>query len=271
MLNVCVFGAAGRMGQSLIRSIQEAPDLQLVGALVEPGDALSGHDVGVSLGLGEIGVLATDQPVRALDQAQVAIDFTLPKATLGNIKACEESEVALVTGTTGFSDDQNRLLRGREWTIPAVFAPNMSIGVNLMYGLIAQAATSLGADYDIEIIETHHRHKKDAPSGTALALGEVISESLDVSLSKAGVFHREGQAPRRAGDIGFSVVRAGDVVGEHTVLFATEGERLEITHRASSRQTFVNGALRSARWVVEQKPGLFGMADVLGLAGAVDT
>ncbi|MEM7283092.1 MAG: 4-hydroxy-tetrahydrodipicolinate reductase, partial [Pseudomonadota bacterium] len=264
MLNVCVFGAAGRMGRSLVEGIFENPNLTLTGALLEPGDPLTGRDIGEVAGLDALDVLATDQPARALDGAQVAIDFTLPVATFGNINACEEAGVAMVTGTTGLSEDQWNRLQGRDWKIPAMFAPNMSIGVNLMYGLVAQAAQSLGVEYDIEVIETHHRHKKDAPSGTALKLGKVLADALNVDLAKQGVFTRQGEAPRRSGDIGFSVVRAGDVVGDHTVLFATEGERLEITHKASSRQTFVAGALRACPWVVQQPPGFYGMGHVLG-------
>ena len=265
MLNVCIFGAAGRMGQSLVQGVHEDEQLRLSGALLEPGDGLTGHDIGQVAGLDAIGVQATDQPARALDGADVAIDFTLPSATFGNVRACEEAGVALVTGTTGFSEDQWRQLETRDWAIAAMFAPNMSVGVNLMYGLVATAAKSIGLDYDIEIIETHHRHKQDAPSGTALALGRAVADARKVNLDEKGVFSRQGIAPRKDGDIGFSVIRAGDVVGDHTVLFASEGERLEITHKASSRQTFVAGALRACPWVAAQSPGFYGMGDVLGL------
>ncbi len=265
MLNVCIFGAAGRMGQSLVKGVVDHGQLCLSGALLEPGDALTGQDIGQVAGLDALGVQATDQPARALDGADVAIDFTLPQATFGNVRACEEAGVALVAGTTGFSEEQWQRLESRDWTIAAMFAPNMSIGVNMMYGLIAQAAKSIGPEYDIEIIETHHRHKQDAPSGTALAMGRVVADALNVSLDKKGVFTRQGIAPRKQGDIGFSVIRAGDVVGDHTVLFASEGERLEITHKASSRQTFVAGALRACPWVAQQDPGFYGMQDVLGL------
>lgn len=265
MLKLAIFGAAGRMGRSLIEAIHLGDDLALVGALLEPGDAQTGRDAGEIAGLGNIDVLATDQPARALEDAQVAIDFTLPKATFANIRACEQAGVAMVTGTTGLSKDQERRLEQRAWKIPALFAPNMSVGVNLLYGLVAQAAESLGADYDVEVIEAHHKHKRDAPSGTALAIGDVIAKIRGVRLSKHGVFERHGDSPRKTGDIGFSVIRAGDIAGEHTVFFGTEGERLEITHRASSRQTFVSGALRAAKWLVDKEPGLYRMSDVLGL------
>ena len=265
MLKLAIFGAAGRMGQGLIEAIHQSDDLALVGALLEPGDEQTGRDIGEIAGVGSINVLATDQPARALEEAQVAIDFTLPKATFANIRACEQAGVAMVTGTTGLSKDQDRRLEQRAWKIPALFAPNMSIGVNLLYSLVAQAAESLGPDYDIEVIESHHKHKRDAPSGTALAIGQVIADARGVRLNKHGVFKRQGDSPRKTGDIGFSVIRAGDIAGEHTVLFGTDGERLEITHRASSRQTFISGALRAARWLVDKEPGLYRMSDVLGL------
>ena len=265
MLNVALIGASGRMGRALVRCVHDAEDLQLVGAVAEPGDPDLGNDAGRLIDVDSIGVALTDNTVAGVQSAHAAIDFTLPAALAGTLKACVTQGVPLVVGTTGLRAPQLGALKEAAQTIPLVYARNMSVGVNVFMELVRRGAQALDADYDVEIIEAHHRHKVDAPSGTALALGELVAEARGGSLDELGIFAREGQiGARTPGSIGFSVIRAGNIVGEHTVVFGSADERLELTHRAADRAVFAKGALRAARWVAGRAPGLYDMADVLG-------
>ena len=268
MLKVAVLGAAGRMGNAVLACIAESAETGLVGALTEPGDPLLGTDAGDAARLGATGIALGADPGDALDEADVAIDFTLPAALAANLAAAEASGTALVIGTTGLSDAQMRSLEQAARRIPIVYARNMSVGVNVFMDLVARAAAALGDGYDVEIVEAHHRFKVDAPSGTALALGDRVAQATGRSLGDVAVKARVGQAgPRNAGEIGFSVIRGGNIVGEHTVLFVGPEEELRFTHKAADRKTFARGALLAARWVAGRPPGLYSMADVLGLAG----
>ena len=262
-VGVAVNGAAGRMGCTLVRFISEDPSLKLVGALEAPGHPRLGQDAGVVAGVGALGVLvATELSVNA----DVVIDFSLPEGTVRCAKLCAQSGMAMVAGTTGLDDAQLAKLRETARAVPVVFAPNMSVGVNLLMRLVGDVAKALGDAYDIEIVEMHHRFKKDAPSGTALGLAQAIAKATGRDLKSDGVFGRAGAVgARKSREIGIHAVRGGDVVGDHTVTFATLGERVELSHKAGSRDTFARGALRAARFVVGRKPGLYSMADVLGL------
>ena len=267
MTRIAIVGVAGRMGRTLVNAVQQDDNATLAGGIVEPGSSLVGADIGELAGLGKLGVAAVDSLEDLAADVEVLIDFTTPQVTLANLAFCAEHGKRIVIGTTGLNDEELGALDGYRERVPMVFAPNMSVGVNLTLKLLETAAKALGDEgYDIEVIEAHHRHKVDAPSGTALKMGEVVAESLDRSLKEHGVFAREGQCgPRDPKEIGFATVRAGDIVGEHTVMFATEGERIEITHKASSRMTFAKGAVRAARWVTGQANGRYSMQDVLGL------
>lgn len=267
MLKVAVLGAAGRMGRAVLSCVFEADDLQLIGAITEPGDHLLGRDAGELAGVDAVGVPLTDERKQGLHAAQVAIDFTLPSATEANLRACMESGTALVIGTTGLEDRQQQAMARAAHEIPVVYARNMSVGVNVFMDLVGRAAKALGDGYDVEIIEAHHRHKVDAPSGTALALGERIAAAQGRKLGDLAVYARQGRTgPRVPGTIGFAVLRGGNVVGEHTVRFIGAEEQLEFSHEAADRKTFARGALRAARWAAGQAPGLYSMLDVLGLA-----
>ena len=264
MINIGVTGVAGRMGKAIVQAVTEHPDTQLSAAIQHEKSSLLGVDAGELAGVGKLNIPV----VASLEDASfdVLIDFTLVEPSLRHLEYCAKTNRRIVIGTTGFDDQQKQLISDSAKNIPVVFAPNMSVGVNLCFHLLRQAAMVLGQDSDIEIIETHHRHKLDAPSGTALRMGEVIADALDRDLSKCAVYGREGISDaRNAETIGFATVRAGDVVGDHTVLFANEGERVEITHKASSRLTFAKGAVRAALWLTEQQSGLYDMQDVLGL------
>ena len=261
-----ILGAAGRMGRTLIEAVQAADGIELGAAVDMPGSSLIGADAGELIGQGRLGVALADSLNGVQDQADVFIDFTVPEATERHLALCRAAGRPLVIGTTGLSDAQKALLAEAGREIPLCFAANYSVGVTLCLSLLEQAAAVLGDDVDIEIIEAHHRHKIDAPSGTALAMGEVITAQLGRSLSDCAVYGREGRTgARNRQTIGFETIRAGDIVGEHTVMFAADGERLEITHRASSRMNFARGAVRAARWLVDQPPGVYDMRDVLGL------
>lgn len=269
MIRVSVLGAGGRMGSAVIRALDSHPDFELAGALARHGSKRLGEDAGAMAGLRANGVLLSDDLATVLADADVAIDFTLPEATIFNISGCEAADCALVVGTTGHDDEQKARLKGHDWRVPAVLAPNMSVGVNLLYGLAAIAAKTL-ADYDVEISETHHRHKKDAPSGTALRLGEAVAQARGESLDKVGRFGRgPNDPPRSEGEIGISALRAGEVVGDHSVLLAGPGESLELRHSARDRASFANGALVVAGWVAGKPPALYEMSDVLGLGKAL--
>ncbi len=267
MVKIAVLGAAGRMGRAILSCIFESSDLKLVGAITEPGDALLGKDAGELVGAAAARVPLTDERSQGLHAAQVAVDFTLPVITEANLKACVAHGTALVIGTTGLEARQLKAMEQAAHEIPIVYARNMSVGVNVFTELVARAAKTLGEGYDVEIAETHHRHKVDAPSGTALALGERIAAAQGHKLAEVAVYTRQGQiGPRVPGTIGFSVVRGGNVVGEHSVRFIGAEEEVEFSHRATDRKTFARGALRAARWAAGQAPGLYSMADVLGMS-----
>ena len=265
-MRVAVVGAAGRMGKNLVQSVCNTDGLELTAATERPDSTLIGVDIGEVAGVGKLGVLISHSLTKVVDDFDVVIDFTGPAATLVHLEVCREHGKKMVIGTTGFDDAQKAKIDDAAKEIALVFAPNMGVGVNVCLKLLDVAARVLGDDYDIEIVEAHHRHKVDAPSGTALRMGEVVADALDRDLQKVAIYGREGQTGARdPKTIGFATIRAGDVVGEHTVMFATEGERIEITHKASSRMTFANGAARAAAWLNDQASGRFDMHDVLGL------
>ncbi|MFL0810309.1 MAG: 4-hydroxy-tetrahydrodipicolinate reductase [Agarilytica sp.] len=267
-IKIAVTGAAGRMGKALIESIQNADGLALGAAIERPGSSLIGVDSGELTGLGKNGVNVVADLAEVAGEFDVLIDFTAPQATLANIKICDEHKKAIVIGTTGFSEEEKKEFDTSIKNIPVCFASNYSTGVNLCFKLLETAAKVVGDYTDIEIVEAHHRHKVDAPSGTALSMGEVIADTLGRDLKEVAVYGREGQeGPRKQDTIGFATVRGGDVVGEHTVSFLADGERIEITHKASSRQAFSRGAVRAAAWLSSQEPGLYDMRDVLGFSG----
>ncbi|WP_447975153.1 4-hydroxy-tetrahydrodipicolinate reductase [Nitrospira sp. Kam-Ns4a] len=266
MINVIVAGAAGRMGGRLVALTAESAGLKLVGAVERKGHPAVGRDAGEVAGVGRLGVPIGDDLAAPLAQGDVVVDFSAPAATLEHARLAVQQRRALVIGTTGFSKDEAAELRRLAQSVPCVWSPNMSVGVNLLLKVVADMARALGEDYDIEIVEAHHRLKKDAPSGTALKLAEVLAQAVNRDLDQVGVYTRRGLiGERRRGEIGIQTVRAGDIVGDHTVLFGGLGERIEVTHRAQSRDTFARGALRAAQWVVGRSPGLYDMADVLGL------
>jgi len=264
-LNIAVAGASGRMGRALMEAIAQAPDLRLQVALDRPGSPFLDRDAGELIGA-PCGVAIREDFRTVAGECDMLIDFTRPEATLGYLPVCRDSGVGMVIGTTGLSAGQREQIAAAALGIPIVLAPNMSVGVNLVLKLLELAAGVLKEGYDVEVIEAHHRHKVDAPSGTALRMGEVVAKALGRNLSECAVYGREGVTGERPpSTIGFSTVRGGDIVGDHTVLFAGTGERVEITHKASSRATFAMGALRAARFMAERKSGLFDMQDVLGL------
>ncbi len=266
MRRIAVMGAAGRMGKILIEAVGQAEGAKLTAAVDRPDSCLIGADAGELAAQGKIGVTLAGDLNAVLDQFDVLIDFTHPSVTLKNLEICRRAGKAMVIGTTGFSPEERQQLEAAAQEIPIVFAANYSVGVNLCLKLLDTAARVLGDDVDIEIIEAHHRHKVDAPSGTALRMGEVVANALGRDLQKVAVYGREGQTGAREREtIGFATVRAGDVVGDHTVLFAADGERVEITLKASSRMTFAKGAVRAALWLQTQPAGLYDMQDVLGL------
>ncbi|WPP00577.1 4-hydroxy-tetrahydrodipicolinate reductase [Pseudomonas sp. HR96] len=266
MRRIAVMGAAGRMGKALIEAVQMAPGAGLTAAVHRAESSLVGADAGELAGIGRIGVPLSGDLDRVVDEFDVLIDFTHPSVTLKNLAFCRKAGKAMIIGTTGFTADEKLRLAEAGKDIPIVFAANFSVGVNLCLKLLDTAARVLGDDADIEIIEAHHRHKVDAPSGTALRMGEVVAKALGRDLQEVAVYGREGQTGARQREtIGFATVRGGDVVGDHTVLFAAEGERVEITHKASSRMTFAKGAVRAALWLDGRQPGLYDMQDVLDL------
>lgn len=266
MTRVAIPGAAGRMGRHLIQACHQAEGLQLGVATERAGHELLGNDAGLIAGVGELGVVIRDDLAALAGDFDVLVDFTAPAASLQHLDLCRRHGKRMVIGTTGFSAAEKQQVEAAAKDIAVVWAPNMSVGVNLCLKLLATAARVLGDSVDIEIIEAHHRHKVDAPSGTALRMGEVVAAALGRTLAECAVYGREGiTGPRERRTIGFETIRAGDIVGDHTVLFAADGERVEITHKASSRMTFAGGAVRAAAWVASREPGLFDMQDVLGL------
>ena len=266
MIKAVVAGAAGRMGRRLVALLHENPEFTITGAFERPGHPQLGQDAGAIAGVGALGVPISDAVGAAVKDAQVLLDFTAPAATMQNLEAASRAGVAMVIGTTGFGQADIARMPAYCRTMPCVRSPSMSIGVNVVFGALAQMARSLGDGYDVEIIEAHHHFKKDAPSGTAERMAEVIAQALGRDLKQVGVYGRHGMIGERGPkEIGVHAVRAGDIVGEHTVLFGGIGERIEVTVRSQSRDSYAQGALRAAAWVVGKAPGLYDMRDVLGL------
>jgi 4-hydroxy-tetrahydrodipicolinate reductase len=266
LIRIAVSGAAGRMGRSLVEACRDTQGVALTAALERPGSPSVGKDAGELAGIGAVGVAVADDLAALSGSFDVLIDFTRPEVTLSNLQVCRAAGRRMVIGTTGFTPAERRVLEQAGERIALVAAPNMSVGVNLCFTLLETAARVLGDEVDVEIIEAHHRHKVDAPSGTALRMGEVVARALGRDLKDCAVYGREGHTGERdRKTIGFATVRAGDIVGDHTVLFAGPGERIEITHKASSRMTFAKGALRAAAWIMGRDRGLYDMQDVLGL------
>ena len=266
MFRVAVTGAGGRMGRTLIEAVTGTEGLMLGAATERPDSSLIGTDAGELAGIGGNGVILSDSLSKVTDDFDVLIDFTAPAASMAHLEICRSRGKFMVIGTTGLSDENKARLQEASSDIGIVFAPNMSVGVNLCLKLLDLAARVMGDEVDIEIVEAHHRHKVDAPSGTALRMGEVVADALGRDLKTCAVYGREGHTGERdRGIIGFETIRAGDIVGEHTVMFADIGERVEITHKASSRMTFANGAARAAGWIMARGKGLYDMQDVLGL------
>jgi 4-hydroxy-tetrahydrodipicolinate reductase len=262
-LRMAIIGAAGRMGQSLVRAARARSDVTIEAAVVSPASELAGRDVGEIAGVGALGMeLTTDLPA-ALASCDVALDFSLPRATAGNLAACTAAGKPLLIGTTGLGADVQHELERAARHIALLVAPNTSLGITLLVELARQCARALPEHFDVEIIEAHHRGKRDAPSGTALALGHAIAESRGVEFDPAVLLHRAGGHARREGEIGFAVVRGGDLVGEHTVLFAGSGEQVTLGHRATDRAVFARGALDAAVWLARHPPGRYSMRDVL--------
>ena len=263
--NLAIFGANGRMGRVLIDAIDQSLENQLTGAAVRASSSLVGVDVGELAGIGRKGLAVCTDLSENINQVDVLIDFTLPTALAENLAFCITHNKPVIIGTTGLNSEQKFALESAAKHIPIVFAANYSVGINLMLNLVRKAAAVMAETADIEIIEAHHRFKKDAPSGTAVAIGEAIADEIGRDLSKCAVYGREGETGERDHNtIGFATIRAGDVVGEHTALFADIGERLEITHKASSRLTFAKGAVKAANWLIGKPAGLYDMEDVLG-------
>ena len=266
MTRIAIAGVSGRMGKNLVEAVINAEGVSLGAAIGRPGGDATGADAAVLCGFSANGVTVADDLAAVTQAFDVLIDFTNPDATMAHAAICAAAGKKLVIGTTGFSDEQKAELSQLATKVAVVFAPNMSVGVNLCFKLLEVAARILGDDTDIEIIEAHHRHKKDAPSGTALKMGEIVAEALGRDLKECAVYGREGfTGERDRKTIGFETIRAGDIVGDHTVMFAGPGERIEITHKSSSRMTYASGSVRAARWLADKETGLFDMFDVLGL------
>jgi 4-hydroxy-tetrahydrodipicolinate reductase len=264
-LKIVIVGASGKMGQTLIQQISTDSDLTLTGAIDQPSCNSLGMDSGALVGI-KTGVMIDEDFESTIKKGDYLIDFTRPEASMRYLEVCNKNNVKYILGTTGFSDEEKRKISRAAENISICFAPNMSVGVNLLVSLVEEATNVLHKDFDIEIIESHHSEKIDAPSGTAIRLGEVIAKAANLNLKENGVFHREGNTNKRHKDeIGFSTIRGGDIVGDHTVLFAGDGERIELTHKAGSRSTFAIGAIKAAKFLKNQSAGLFDMMDVLNL------
>jgi len=265
MIKIAVCGAAGRMGQRVIVAAFEA-GCTVSGALERPGHPLMGQDAGLLAGCGQLGVVVTDDLNSVVEGCDVLIDFTTPKVSLKNLEVCSLKKKSIVIGSTGFSPEERALAAELARDIPVVLAPNMSVGVNVCFKVLKDVAKILGDDFDVEIVELHHNKKKDSPSGTAVRMGEVVAEALGRDYNQVANYHREGICGERSKEeIGMQSVRGGDIIGEHTVYFIGQGERIEITHRAMTRDMFSRGSVRAARWVVGKAPGLYDMQDVLSL------
>tara|TARA_B100000686_G_scaffold343614_1_gene424759 strand:+ start:168 stop:968 length:801 start_codon:yes stop_codon:yes gene_type:complete len=262
---VLVVGIAGRMGKTIAGCIGDTDEVNLGGGTEQAGSANIGKDIGEVGGIGQQGIAVTDDLRVALKNCDVVIDFTTPESSLQTLKVAAEKFIPVVVGTTGFSNEQSQEIEQIGKKIPCVVAPNMSIGVNVMFKLVADAARVLGDAYDVEIVEAHHKLKKDAPSGTAVRISEIVADSLGRNLEEVGVYGRKGIAVRTPKEIGIHTLRAGDIIGEHRVLFGGIGENFEIFHRAQSRETFARGSVRAAKWILDQPNGIYDMQDVLGL------
>ena len=266
MINITVIGAAGKMGSRIIALSRDYENIKLIGAVERKEHKNIGQDIGDVIGIGKTGIKLVSNIKDVEGKTNVCIDFSSPESTSQNLKALSGNPVPVVIGTTGVTKDITEEIKSYAQKAPCVFAPNMSVGVNLLLKVLTDVAKVLGDDYDIEIIEAHHRLKKDAPSGTAMKMAQVIAEALGRNLEETAVYTRKGLIGERTKkEIGIQTIRAGDIVGEHTVLFGGLGERIEITHKASSRDTFARGALKAALWVHKKAPGLYDMQDVLGL------
>lgn len=266
MIKVAVTGAAGRMGGRIITLVTEAEGLEVAGAVEMAGHAKLGEDAGYIAGCGNLGIVITDSLEQALADADLLIDFTWPEVTLANATACEKLGKAMIVGTTGLKPEQREVITKVAESIPVVFAPNMSVGVNVCFKVLKDIAKTLGEGFDVEIVELHHNKKKDSPSGTAVRMGEIVADALDRDYDQVANYHREGMCGERtAEEIGMQTVRGGDIVGEHTVYFIGMGERIELTHRAMNRDMFARGAVRAAGWLGGKGAGLYDMQDVLGL------
>ena len=266
MIRAIVTGVGGRMGGRIVSLIAETQGIELVGALERAGHPLIGKDVGEGLGLGKTGIIIGDDLRQYIDRGDVVIDFTAHHVSAGHVNLAASSRKAIVIGSTGFTSEEMKGIREKASEIRCVLSPNMSIGVNVMLKVLAQVAGILGNEYDVEIVEAHHHLKKDAPSGTAMKMAQVIAEALGRDLDRVGVFGRKGLiGERKTDEIGIQTVRAGDIVGEHTVIFGGMGERLEFIHRAHSRDNFARGAIRAAFWILDKPNGMYDMQDVLGL------
>lgn len=267
MIRIAVVGASGRMGLCLIKAAVLADKTTLSAVVSRPGSSAINKDAGDLAGIGSLGITVVDDLTAVIDQFDVLIDFTRPDTSMDIIETCRKAGKKIVIGTTGYTEDQKASIAKAANDVAIVLAPNMSVGVNLSLKLLEMTAKVMGDYTDIEIIEAHHRHKVDAPSGTALRMGEVIADTLERNLKDCAIYGREGNTgERNRKTIGFSTIRAGDIVGDHTVMFADEGERVEITHKATSRMTFANGAIRASVWLKDKPKGLFDMQDVLGLS-----
>jgi 4-hydroxy-tetrahydrodipicolinate reductase len=266
MGKVVIIGAAGRMGQALVRCLKHHPSLRLVGAIEHGECPLIGRDAGTVAGEGEYGVAISDDLPACAAEADVLIDFSLHTAVPAHVQVAAELGKGMVIGTTGLFPAEKAIVQDAVKRIPIVWAPNMSVGVNLLFAMVRKAAGILGPEYDVEVTEMHHRHKKDAPSGTALQLAEKVADGRRRELKDLAIYGREGQTGERpTGQIGIHALRGGDIIGDHTVMFAIDGERVEFSHRATSRDTFAMGALRAAAWVIKRPPQMYDMQDVLGL------
>lgn len=266
MVKVAVSGAGGRMGTSILKVLSKDPEIDIVGATETAGHHLLGCDLGVIVSSTDTDIKVTQDMDSAFRNAEVVIDFTTPASTLAAAKLCNTQNKSMVVGTTGFSREESKKLKQMAEKIPIVISPNMSIGVNLAFEISNFLATRLGDEFDVEIVETHHKDKVDAPSGTAVALAKSVAQGLGVDPDTHVRFERQGNiGKRKKGEIGVQTLRGGDVVGDHTIMFLGRGERLEITHRALSRENFSRGVLRAARWIAGKKPGVYSMKDVLGI------
>ena len=265
-IKIGVCGAAGKMGKAILEVCKETDGVEIGAAVEHPDSPKIGIDAGEVAGIGKIGIKIADDITSISSDVDVIIDFTLATSIIKNIDKCVSSNFKMVIGTTGLDEKDHHRIKSAANEIAIVFAPNMSIGVNLCFKLLEMASSVIGKDADVEIIEAHHRDKKDAPSGTAIRMGEIVAETTERNLKDCAVYGREGiTGPRDMKTIGFETIRAGDIVGDHTVVFATTGERVEITHKATSRKTFASGAVRAAQWLINKEKGLFDMQDVLNL------